>query len=77
MTPNSTVSSPAPARAAGDFRRRSIIALLAVLLGATVAAAFATGPYPLHAADVFAARRYIPGVASSQARDPAATSIDR
>jgi len=62
MTPHSTVSSAAPARAgARRFHGTAITALLALLAG-TLALGLAVGPYPLHAADVVAALRRLLGL---------------
>jgi iron complex transport system permease protein len=62
MTPNSTVSSPAPARAAASAFPATAVAVLVALLAATLALAFAVGPFPLRASDVVAALRRLVGL---------------
>jgi len=65
MTPHSTMSSPARARAgAGRFRGTAITVLVALLAG-TLALALAVGPFPLHAADVMATLRRLLGLADA------------
>jgi iron complex transport system permease protein len=62
MTPNSTVSSPAPVQAATRPLPGAAVAVLTMLLAAALALAFAVGPFPLHAADIVAALRRLVGL---------------